>query len=574
MSQGPSSTRGPHLSLVPDGDGKRVGEISTRILWCPSKFVEDHFGIDVLEELATRVGIDAKELERGSAWVRVEQASQFFDGVREIVGDEETFRQACVHRAVDAFGPLRFVLPATTPLTIMKMAAKTMRLVTSAATVEILNEQRNGIRTKYTSFTPEHETRLMCISRMATSASIPTWFGLPTATVKEHACIARGDDACVYDYSFYTRGRWMPPLFGALVGLASAYALVLMGLAAPVLWVCLPMMFALAGAVYEARFTYRTNLMHGEQIQSALRETAENEANARRELLALHQRQRQWARMMEQQVRERTSVLQQVLDTVRKLSEERGTHIRSVSHDLRNPLSVLRANNDFFAQLPLPEEYVQAVEEAIKDGGDAVERMEKMIVALIDSLAHDSNMVRVTPTRIETAPLVDRLRTRARALVFGRDIRVSAFKTREAPPFIETDLLIFERVIDNLLTNAAKYTDEGSIVVEFDGSPGFLTIKVSDTGRGIAPDQIEKIFSARTARSDPRDSTSLGIGLSVVTTLMGQVGGRIEVMSKPGSGTTFWVHFPEQLPPDVLKKQTRKVNDALPEVVTIRSLSS
>ncbi len=528
--------------------------------------------MEALEELSADAGIDSKAIDDGSTWIRMEQASHFLAGVRELVGNDNAFRQSCVHRAKDAFGPLRFVLPATTPRTIMKMAAKTMRLVTTVGSVEIIDEHRNGIRTKYTSTVPEHETRLMCMSRMATSASIPTWFGLPTATVKEHSCIARGDEACVYDYSFYTRGRWLPPVVGALVGLAMAYALVLVGLVLPALWVCLPLMFALVGAVYEARFTYTTNLSHGEQIQAALRETAENEADARRELLALHQRQREWARMMEQQVRERTSTLQQVLDTVRKLSEERGTHIRSVSHDLRNPLSILRANHEFFAELPVSGELEEAAAEAIKDGKEAVERMEQMIIALIDSLAHESNMVRVTPSRLDIAPLVNRLRTRARALVFGRDIRVSAFKTREAPLFIETDRLIFERVIDNLLTNAAKYTDQGSIVIEFDGSPGFLTIKVSDTGRGISSERIPKIFRARSVR-DGDDTRSLGIGLSVVTALMAQVGGRIEVMSKPGSGTTFWVHFPEVLPPEAVGDDRRDPNDRLRDVVTIRSLS-
>src|SRR5690606_21507544 len=112
---------------------------------------------------------------------------------------------------------------------------------------------------------------------------------------------------------------------------------------------------------------------------------------------------------------------------------------------------------------------------------------------------------------------------------------------------IETDPLIFERVIDNLCTNAAKYTERGSIVLELDGRPGFLVLKISDTGRGIAPERLEKIFAADSSPDAERAARSLGVGLSVVVTLMGQIGGRVEVMSKVGRGTTFWAHFPLEI---------------------------
>jgi two-component system sensor histidine kinase EvgS len=133
-----------------------------------------------------------------------------------------------------------------------------------------------------------------------------------------------------------------------------------------------------------------------------------------------------------------------------------------------------------------------------------------------------------------------------RALVLGRDIRVSVFKTREAPEQIHIDTLVFERVIDNLFTNAAKYTERGSIVVELDGIPGFLTLKVSDTGCGIEEADIAHIFRPEGSAPERRSSHSLGIGLSVVIRLLQQIGGRLEVMSKPAQGTTFWAHFPIQ----------------------------
>ena len=123
----------------------------------------------------------------------------------------------------------------------------------------------------------------------------------------------------------------------------------------------------------------------------------------------------------------------------------------------------------------------------------------------------------------------------------------SGLASRETPPRIETDLLLFDRVIDNLLTNAAKYTERGSIVIELDGKPGFLTVKVSDTGRGIEEDDVRKIFEPGGSVKETRAKYSHGVGLSVVVRLLAQIGGKLEVMSLPGMGTTFWAHFPVEI---------------------------
>jgi signal transduction histidine kinase len=124
---------------------------------------------------------------------------------------------------------------------------------------------------------------------------------------------------------------------------------------------------------------------------------------------------------------------------------------------------------------------------------------------------------------------------------------VSTLASRETPARIETDLLLFDRVIDNLLTNAAKYTERGSIVIELDGKPGFLTVKVSDTGRGIEEEDIRKIFEPDGSAKEARAKYSHGVGLSVVVRLLSLIGGRLEVMSLPGMGTTFWAHFPVEI---------------------------
>ncbi len=169
---------------------------------------------------------------------------------------------------------------------------------------------------------------------------------------------------------------------------------------------------------------------------------------------------------------------------------------------------------------------------------------------------------------VDTAPLAESLRRRLRALAGDGGIRISVISTREAPPTINVDRMVLDRVMDNLLTNAVKYTDRGSIVLEIDGTPGFLTIKLSDTGRGIEPGDMHKIFHAGGSDPNARSFNSHGIGLSVVVRLLDRIGGKLEVMSLPGRGTTFWVHFPVESPVTSQEDQT----DPTDRVVTIRKV--
>jgi signal transduction histidine kinase len=131
---------------------------------------------------------------------------------------------------------------------------------------------------------------------------------------------------------------------------------------------------------------------------------------------------------------------------------------------------------------------------------------------------------------------------------------------------------LLNRIVDNLLTNAAKYTTSGSLILEVGGRPGMLILQLSDTGRGIAEADIESIFAPRA--NHIRTAESQGVGLSGVVDLLRRIGGRIEVMSKVDVGTTFWVHVPSQPGPLVADAFASAVltRDEAPvsELITIR----
>jgi hypothetical protein len=121
---------------------------------------------------------------------------------------------------------------------------------------------------------------------------------------------------------------------------------------------------------------------------------------------------------------------------------------------------------------------------------------------------------------LDVATLADSMTRRLLALTYSSQIRSSVVVTREAPEHVAVDAQVFDRIIDAVLTNAARFTERGSIVVEVGGSPGHLTIKVADTGSGF---------------ESP---------MSRIAELLTEIGGRADVMSKPAIGTTYWLHFP------------------------------
>ncbi|MDB5220384.1 MAG: sensor histidine kinase, partial [Myxococcaceae bacterium] len=121
---------------------------------------------------------------------------------------------------------------------------------------------------------------------------------------------------------------------------------------------------------------------------------------------------------------------------------------------------------------------------------------------------------------------------------------------------------------------ATKYTQRGSILLEISGTPGgnvgdaaesYLTLKLLDTGEGIPADKLARVFRPRPA-GEPTSAKSYGIGLSSVVRLLAQIGGRLDVMSKPGVGTTFWAHFPVQA--TVEQKREDGVEDNLESMIT------
>jgi len=252
---------------------------------------------------------------------------------------------------------------------------------------------------------------------------------------------------------------------------------------------------------------------------------------------------------LEQRVRERTAALQEANDEIRRFAY-------IVSHDLRSPLINLsgfaRELRDACAVLTtaLPDllphlgearqaEVTRALQEDIPEALGFIEtsvtRMDRLIQAVLQLSRIGRRELQIEP--VATATLVqETLRTLAHQLAH-RQIQVSVGPL----PVVHADHLALSQIFGNLLANAVLYLEldrPGEIAITAEQRPDVTVFAVRDNGRGIAADDLPRIFEPF-RRVGRQDVTGEGMGLAYVRTLVRRHGGDITCQSTLGVGTTF-----------------------------------
>jgi signal transduction histidine kinase len=545
-------------------------DLNLRLLRPVVRYVADYYGRAELERIAEASGLTLADLDGTTRWGALEQMESVLTGARRLMPDDRTFLQACAYEVDEPRGPIRLVMGCISPTVAYEIGCKNMRhFATRISQFDFELIQRGEVRLRYR--TTRRESRLMCFTRQAQICGVPKLWGLPPAHLAEESCVAYGDDCCSYHVHVYEARRWIPAAVGLALGSALVGALYAAGQTPSLAWV---LVSGLAGFLYDQRAANVANRHTQEGINAAYLQIARDDAQARRELFELTQRQKTWGHLMEDEVVDKVGRLNQLVAEVEQLQPSPVVQLKRASAGLESPLSTIRTGLEQLRGIS-PSEARPTVDR-LSQTVVALDRKLRTIARLASSPA---NLVSLCSRTVAVAPLADELRNRLQALVRGNDVRVSVFSVRDAPEEINIDIVLFNRIIDNLLLNAAEFTERGSIVVEVAGTPDFLTIKISDTGGTLREDELGKIF--RPVQRGPT-GYSYGAGLSVVVQLLASVGGKLDVMTHNGKGTTFWAHFPlnkERAPiagepdPDQItepESNTAERGEALNRTVTIR----
>jgi signal transduction histidine kinase len=216
----------------------------------------------------------------------------------------------------------------------------------------------------------------------------------------------------------------------------------------------------------------------------------------------------------------------------------------NVGHDLRTPMTRLRG----IAETALTSSDPALVHEALADCLEESDRVIEMLNTLMDISEAETGTMAL---RREQTDLNDLIRQSVELYEDLADERGIEIRTNVPPELaVDVDRNRMRQVLANLLDNAVKYTPAGGVVeiaARRDTSDAVLT--VSDTGVGIPPDELPRIWDRLYRGDKSRSTRGLGLGLSLVKAIVAAHGGRVAVQSQPGAGSTFELRLPAEVPP-------------------------
>jgi signal transduction histidine kinase len=525
------------VALVDDGTPalhEKDGDYNIKILQPMFGYLRNKLGADVLAEVILDCGLPSDTIERSTGWISHERFEHFLAAARELVGSDEEFMRACVFEMKKQYGAFLLILRAMSVASTYQLMAKTGHMVCRVGAFSTHSNGRNSIRVVYK--TQRSESRLNCLSRQAQLTSLPTLFlGMAPAKLLEHSCVALGDKHCEYELSWYEplRLRWV----GAGMVLGGLLALAVPEAAYPNL--SMAVMAALGGATgvgWELRRLLGEQRRFADQTTLEMEKVIVSHAQATDDLTELRERERDWNRQLEEGVATRTRKLNEVVERLQAVLRHRSGQYPAASH----------GNEDGARSRSQPPGSQSGRLASMETAVDSVSRL---VGELVSIASDDATKRDLTPEPVSVDGLVAQIRRQLKATMNGRNIRITVFQTREAPATIHTARPVLDRVIDNLLFNASRHTDHGSVVVEASGTPGSLLLKVSDTGSGLSKERLEEVFETNqdaTKQVVSHDRSSL----AYAARLLDQIGGRLEIMSEPGVGTTVWLYLPVNAGPD------------------------
>ena len=237
-------------------------------------------------------------------------------------------------------------------------------------------------------------------------------------------------------------------------------------------------------------------------------------------------------------------------ERLRRADEMKSRFLSNTSHELRTPLSSIRALSKLLLDrmdgdlTPEQEHQVWLIERTATEMSDLVND-------LLDLAKIEAGRVEAQTAPVVIENLFRVLKGIMRPLVDADNVELVFDSGGIVAPF-ETDETILSQILRNFISNALKFTERGSVrvSVEVDEAADVLRFAVTDTGIGIDAEHLHLIFEEFTQVENPlqRRSKGTGLGLPLCRRLAELLGGRVDVTSRPGVGSTFMLTLPRQFP--------------------------
>ncbi|WP_278413376.1 response regulator [Stutzerimonas kunmingensis] len=287
----------------------------------------------------------------------------------------------------------------------------------------------------------------------------------------------------------------------------------------------------------------RESQAHMEEQQAELEQTNEQLAEQTEELA----RQRDQMDEKNQRLNEVQLMLEQRADELQRASRYKSEFLANMSHELRTPLNSSLILAKLLADNPegnLSDDQVQFARSIYSAGNDLL----TLINDILDISKVEAGKLEVHPELTILTRLVDGMKNLFLPLAMEKSLQFSVELADDLPASLFSDRQRLEQIIKNLLANAFKFTEKGSVTLRVEPrDDDLLAFAVRDTGIGIAQEQQAAIFEAfrQADGTTNRRYGGTGLGLSISRELANLLGGEIEVQSQPGAGSTFTLVVPQ-----------------------------
>ena len=243
-------------------------------------------------------------------------------------------------------------------------------------------------------------------------------------------------------------------------------------------------------------------------------------------------------------------------EEIQRIMNQRERLLLTITHDIKAPAASISGFID------LMKAYVSNPQgiECLQNIKNSAAHLSHLVASLLDYHQLENGLMKVQPTSFSPAQLVAesvegmKLRAEEKGLEISFECKMKGMGTSDSSDspmkkeFFRADAFRIRQILDNLVSNAIKYTDRGSVTIqaqvsEILGKPT-LTLSVKDTGKGMTDEEKQKVFQAFTRLKSAQGIEGTGLGLSITQELVSLLGGEIILHSILGKGSTFIVTIP------------------------------
>lgn len=225
-----------------------------------------------------------------------------------------------------------------------------------------------------------------------------------------------------------------------------------------------------------------------------------------------------------------------------KANQAKSVFLANMSHEIRTPINVMLGMNEMILR--------ECDSEDIRQYAQGIEKSGNYLLSLINNVLDisqiESGKVKITKEPFSISALVQEIWLLGSGQAENKNLEFQVKIDETLPEYINGDALHMKQIMLNLISNAVKYTENGSIVFQVERCGEKIRFSVKDTGYGIEKEAMNTLFDAF-ARVDVKKYRNIegsGLGLAIVRELCREMDGKVEVQSEVGTGSRFTVTFP------------------------------